>query len=101
MRVIYPIILIVALMICYGFFKKSKPIQTLNKNIEPFRNTSNFNDPSFKFFNVLNDIKTSDKIILDNVQSKCYLTTQTIDSDLKTKVNNILKRVISFMRNNF
>ena len=85
MRVIYPIILIVALMICYGFFKKSKSIQTFNKNIESFRNTTDFNDPSFKFFKALDDIKTSDKIILDNVQSKCYLTTHSISFVLKSR----------------
>jgi hypothetical protein len=100
MNIIYPIILIVSLMICYGIFSKSKSKVSFN-NTEPFRNrnTTDFNDPSFKFFKVLDDIKSSDKIILDNVVSKCYLTTQTIDSDLKLKVNNILKKIISDLNN--
>ena len=101
MKAIYPVsILIISLIICYCFFRKQKII---NKNtnivIENFRNTTDFNDPSFKFFKALNDIKTSDKIVLDNVVSKCYLTLQTIDQDLKTKIINILKRVISDLNN--
>ena len=51
-----------------------------NKVVEPL-DTTDFNDPQFKFFNVLNDIKTSDKIILENIESKCYLNKQTIDTD--------------------
>ena len=101
MKIIYPIIVIISLFVCYHFFKKSKLINNSlnNKVVECFNNTTDFNDPQFKFFNVLNDIKTSDKIILENVQSKCYLNRQTIDTDLKTKVNNILKRVITDLNN--
>ena len=82
MKAIYPVsILIISLIICYVFFRKQKIIRKNNspKVIENFRNTTDFNDPSFKFFKALNDIKTSDKIVLDNVVSKCYLTLQTID----------------------
>ena len=99
MKIIYPIIVIISLFVCYHFFKKSKTNSSLNNKIVENFNTTDYNDPQFKFFNVLNDIKTSDKIVLDNVQSKCYLTRQTIDTDLKTKVNNILKRVISELNN--
>ena len=102
MKVIYPIILVVSLIICYFVFSNNKNINNnskLNKVVECFQNTTDFNDPSFKFLKALGDIKSSDKIILDDVQSKCYLTTQTIDQDLKTKVINILKRVISDLNN--
>ena len=101
MRYIYPLIVIISLFVCYHFFKRSKMINNPlnNKVVETFKNTTDFNDPQFKFFNVLNDIKTSDKIVLENVQSKCYLNKQTIDTDLKTKVNNILKRVITDLNN--
>ena len=101
MKAFYPVsILIISLIICYCFLRKQKVIKkNTNKVIENFRNTTDFNDPSFKFFKALNDIKSSDKIVLDNVVSKCYLTLQTIDQDLKAKIINILKRVISDLNN--
>ena len=101
MNIIYPAILVVALMICYFVFSKKvhKKSNSLNKVVESFKNTTDFNEPSFKFFKALDDIKSSDKIILENIQSKCYLTTQTIEQDLKIKVINILKRVISDLNN--
>ena len=100
MRYIYPLIVVISLFVCYHFFKKSKMINNPlnNKIVEPL-DTTNFNDPQFKFFNVLNDIKLSDKIILENVVSKCYLNRQTVDTDLKTKVNSILKRVVTDLNN--
>ena len=91
MKEIYPLIVIISLFVCYNFFKKAKINSSLNTKVVENYDTTDFNDPQFKFFNVLNDIKSSDKIVLDNVQSKCYLNRQTIDTDLKTKVNNILK----------
>jgi len=61
MKAIYPVsILIISLIICYGFFRKQNITQkNTNKVIENFRNTTDFNDPSFKFFKALNDIKLS------------------------------------------
>jgi len=67
--------------------------------VESFSNTKSFNDPQFKFFRALDDIKSSDKIILDNVISKCYLTNQTIEVALKDKVIDILKNIISDLNN--
>lgn len=99
MKAIYPLIVIISLFVCYNFFKKPKRNSYLNNKVVENYDTADFNDPQFKFFNVLNDIKASDKIVLHNVQSKCYLNRQTIDSNLKTKVNNILKRVISELNN--
>ena len=80
MRYIYPLIFLILLLALLHFFKKSKMIinPLNNKVVEPL-DTTDFNDPQFKFFNVLNDIKTSDKIVLENIQSKCYLNKQTID----------------------
>ena len=99
MRFIYPLILIISIFICYYFFKKSKNNNKKNNNnkIEGFNNqidTTDFNDPQFKFFKVLNDIKISDKIVLENIESKCYLNKQTIETGLKTKIIDILKNVI-------
>lgn len=98
MNINYLIAFLILLIICYIiFFRDNK--KNNNKIIESFRDTVDFNDPSFKFFKALNDIKSSDKIILENVTSKCYLTTQTIEQDLKMKVKNILKKVISDLNN--
>ena len=105
MKIIYPVILAISLMICYSVFlfkngnKRNNNNVIKKNNIEGFTDTVDFNNPSFKFFKALDDIKSSDKIILDNIQSKCYLTTQTIDQDLKIKIINILKRVISDFNN--
>lgn len=98
MNINYLIAFLILLIICYIiFFRDNK--KNNNKIIESFRDTVDFNEPSFKFFKALNDIKSSDKIILENVTSKCYLTTQTIEQDLKMKVKNILKKVISDLNN--
>ena len=99
MNMNYLIAFLILLIICYIVFFRDNKKNNNNKIIESFRDTVDFNDPSFKFFKALNDIKSSDKIILENVTSKCYLTTQTIEQDLKMKVKNILKKVISDLNN--
>ena len=97
LEILYLIIFVLAIYICYYFSSKSKftkPIENLTN-----KNTVNYSEPSYKFFKVLNDIKLSDKIILKDIVSKRYLNKQTIDPELNTKVINILKKVISDLNN--
>lgn len=97
LEILYLIIFVLAIYICYHFSSKSKftkPIENLTN-----RDTSDYSEPTRKFFKVLNDIKLSDKIILKDIVSKRYLNKQTIDPELNTKVINILKKVISNLNN--
>jgi len=101
MELIYLIIFLVALFACYHFSQKKHRNNKIKGLIETLQNldTTDFSRPKNKFFNVLRDIKKSDKIILDNVVSKRYLNRQTIDFDLNEKVINIMKKVITDLNN--
>ena len=70
------------------------------KIVESFiPNTVSFTDPQNMFFKAMNDIKNSDKIVLENVVSKCYLDKNIIEPVLNDKVIDILKNVISHFNN--
>jgi len=106
MCILYWLFILIFLLIAYKLYKNyvtndndTHTNKKGNKIVECFTNTTDFNDPQFKFFKALDDIKSSDKIILDNVISKCYLTNQTIEVALKDKVIDILKNIISDLNN--
>ena len=77
-----------------------KSVVRTNKVVESFvENTETFTDPKHMFFKAMTDIKNSDKIVLENVVSKCYLDKNTIEPVLKEKVVDILKKIISHFNN--
>jgi len=88
-------ILIIFLLLWKLFSKIPKGSKSTKKVVESFKNTQSFTDPNNMFLKAMNDIKNSDKILLENNVSKCYLDKNTISSDLNEKVVNILKKVIS------
>lgn len=73
----------------YKYKSKSRKIENFEQN------TKSFIEPENMFYKALSDIKLSDKIILQNVVSKCYLDKDTIEPELNNKVNDILKETIS------
>ena len=90
---------LIALLIIVFFLWKycNKPVnKPTTKSVEGFnKKTISFTDPQNMFLKAMGDIKSSDKIILENVVSKCYLDKSTIEIGLNKKINKILKKVIS------
>ena len=76
-----------------SIFFKPKYFKSIEGNISQ----SDFSNPKQMFLKAINDIKLSDKIVLNNVVSKCYMDKNTIEPSLNIKVNNILKKTISEM----
>ena len=97
MCLLYLVFIIVLFFIVYKLIRTPNILSKLSpKKIENFtQNTDTFTDPAHMFFKAISDVKLSDKIILTDVDSKCYLDKNTIDVDLKQKVKEILVNVIS------
>ena len=92
--------LIIFLLIWKLFSKIHKRSKSTKKVVETFiENTETFTDPQNMFLKAMDDIKNSDKIVLENVVSKCYLNKNTIEPELNDKVTDILKQVISHFNN--
>jgi len=92
-------LLIIFLMLWKLLNKKNKNINKIIENNGDIPNTESFTNPQNKFLKALNDIKNSDKIVLENIVSKCYLDKNIIEPELNEKVINILKDVISHFNN--
>lgn len=103
MCLLYLIMFIIIFLLLFYLIKKCNKKENKNNNdtkIENFtENTKTFIEPAHMFYKALSDIKLSDKIILKNVVSKCYLDKDTIEPQLNNKVNKILKDVVSHLNN--
>ena len=106
MCLLYLIAIIIILLMFYKLINNNNNNNNNNsiffkpkcfKSIEGNTTKSDFSNPKQMFLKVINDIKLSDKIVLNNVVSKCYMDKNTIEPSLNIKVNNILKDVISEM----
>ena len=88
MCLLYLVFIIVLFFVVYKLIRSTKNSNKLKpKNIENFtQNTETFTDPAHMFFKAISDVKLSDKIILTDVDSKCYLDKNTIDVDLRRKL---------------
>ena len=101
MYLLYLIGLLIIFLILWKLYNRTNK-SVSNKIIESngnIPNTESFTDPQYKLLKAMNDVKNSDKIILDNVVSKCYLDKNIIDPILNEKVVDILKNVISHFNN--
>jgi len=101
MCLLYLVALLIIFFMLWKLLNKNKTKETMkNKcygNSHPI--TESFTNPQNTFFKALNDIKNSDKIVLENVESKCYLDKNIIEPELNKKVIDILKDVISHFNN--
>jgi len=94
MCLLYLVAFLIILVLLFFLIKKKNGVhQKCFENFE--ENTKTFEEPQQMFLKAMSDIKQSDKIILDNIVSKCYMDKNTIEPALNEKVNSILKEIIS------
>ena len=100
MCLLYLVAFLIIFFIIWKLLKKYKHKSNSKKVVENFTpNTVSFDAPQNMFLKAMNDIKLSDKIILENIASKCYMDKNTIEPTLNIKVKHILKEVISHLNN--
>jgi len=97
MCILYLVAFLIIFLLLWKLCNRNKYKQKKVENFE--QNTETFDEPKHMFYNALSDIKQTDKIILENVVSKCYLDKDTIEPELNNKVNDILKETISHLNN--
>jgi len=96
--IVYLITIFIILFLLWNLFKNRKKNNIQHKCVQNIEgNSETFIEPKHMFLKVLNDIKNSPKIILDNVVSKCYLDKNTIEPVLNEKINKIIRDVISHL----
>lgn len=99
MCILYLVAFLIIFLLLWKLCNRNK-YKNKNKKVENFEeNTKTFDEPKHMFYNALSDVKQTDKIILENVVSKCYLDKDTIEPELNNKVNDILKETISHLNN--
>lgn len=98
MCLLYLVTFLIVFFIIWKLLLRDNGIKYKSTYVESFQeNTVSFTNPQNMFLKAMSDIKQSDKIILENVTSKCYLDKNTIDVELNKKVTDILKDVISHL----
>ena len=98
MCLLYLVTFLIVFFIIWKLLLRDNGIKYKSTYVESFQqNTVSFTNPQNMFLKAMSDIKQSDKIILENVTSKCYLDKNTIDVELNKKVTGILKDVISHL----